>query len=384
MAWADPNARDGAGHTAEEFANVNELSDVVAVFADLTVRFWNASIRAFNAYSSGAHDIALNIWGEAIVYIDKGELSISPEDRARLHYNRARALCHLKRRTSALAELQRALTLKADYTNALALQAESMFDLLDFSGCINVLNRLISAHPNVRKWDKMLADAQARDSMSHYEVLGISRDAAEADIRKAFRKCSVKWHPDKHQRQEDAKTRANTMFRRINTAHQILSDPVKKLLYDAEYAELHSQTGTATTTSEHDEASEARYEHASSSYTSMHGGVRERNGDASRSESGSQRYHEKRSANLNSQWGAARNTIHRQRNRQRNNPSSSSSSHRDIPKKYNQGRYTRRNYTGKNSRRRHETYDSDDIFSDLDDNDWDQYENNDGSEFEWR
>jgi molecular chaperone DnaJ len=61
-----------------------------------------------------------------------------------------------------------------------------------------------------------------------YEVLGVGRDASEADIKSAFRRLAAQHHPDKNQSDPTAQQR----FTEINLAHQILSDADKRAAYD--------------------------------------------------------------------------------------------------------------------------------------------------------
>lgn len=61
-----------------------------------------------------------------------------------------------------------------------------------------------------------------------YEVLGVSRGASEAEIKAAFRRLAAQHHPDRNPNDADAQTR----FKRINQAYQILSDPDKRAAYD--------------------------------------------------------------------------------------------------------------------------------------------------------
>src|SRR5664280_1513299 len=61
-----------------------------------------------------------------------------------------------------------------------------------------------------------------------YEVLGLEKGASEDQIKKAFRKLAIKYHPDKNQGDKEAEEK----FKEINEAYQVLSDPQKKAQYD--------------------------------------------------------------------------------------------------------------------------------------------------------
>merc|ERR1719326_2241423 len=63
----------------------------------------------------------------------------------------------------------------------------------------------------------------------YYKILGIEKTASEADIKKAYRKAALQWHPDKN---PDNKEQAEAMFKKVAEAYEVLSDPDKKRLYD--------------------------------------------------------------------------------------------------------------------------------------------------------
>lgn len=63
----------------------------------------------------------------------------------------------------------------------------------------------------------------------YYAILEISRNANQDDVRKAYRKQALKWHPDKNR---DRKTEAEARFKDIAEAYDVLGDPEKRRIYD--------------------------------------------------------------------------------------------------------------------------------------------------------
>lgn len=62
-----------------------------------------------------------------------------------------------------------------------------------------------------------------------YEVLGVAKTATPEELKKAYRKMALEWHPDRHR--EDKK-KAEEKFKEINEAYEILSNPDKRAAYD--------------------------------------------------------------------------------------------------------------------------------------------------------
>ena len=62
----------------------------------------------------------------------------------------------------------------------------------------------------------------------YYEVLGVSKNASDDEIKKAYRKLAVKYHPDKNPGDKEAEAK----FKEINEAHDVLSDKQKRARYD--------------------------------------------------------------------------------------------------------------------------------------------------------
>src|SRR6266511_4737833 len=62
----------------------------------------------------------------------------------------------------------------------------------------------------------------------YYKVLGLGKNATPEEIKRAYRKLAVKYHPDKNPGDKTAEER----FKEINEAYAVLSDPQKKAQYD--------------------------------------------------------------------------------------------------------------------------------------------------------
>src|ERR1700684_558492 len=71
----------------------------------------------------------------------------------------------------------------------------------------------------------MSASHMPRD---YYEVLGVPRDASEAEIKKAFRRLARELHPDVNQHDPDAEEK----FKEAAAAHEALTDPARAAPYD--------------------------------------------------------------------------------------------------------------------------------------------------------
>lgn len=75
----------------------------------------------------------------------------------------------------------------------------------------------------------------------YYDILGVSKTASDTELKSAYRKLAMEWHPDRNKSSD-----AEVKFKEINEAYQVLSDPKKKSTYDQFGHAAFSATGGPT------------------------------------------------------------------------------------------------------------------------------------------
>jgi len=76
----------------------------------------------------------------------------------------------------------------------------------------------------------ILADAGTENSKDYYKILGVAKSASKPDIKSAYRKLALQWHPDKNPNDREA---AEAKFRDVAEAYEVLSDDARRKEYDA-------------------------------------------------------------------------------------------------------------------------------------------------------
>ena len=80
---------------------------------------------------------------------------------------------------------------------------------------------------------------------NYYEILGIDKNASQEEIKKNYRKLSLKNHPDKNRGSKEAEEK----FKEINKAYQVLSDSATRNIYDIYGEEFENMGSSAGDTS---------------------------------------------------------------------------------------------------------------------------------------
>jgi len=179
---------------------------------------------------------------------EKGQLVIdgmlelcpdSPVMLAALYCERAKACMRLKDWRGVLKDVGQATYRNHSLVQPYLYRAQAMQALERHEDAVKELESLISWHPVESVYHK-LEEAKfllrKHKRKNYYEVLGVPSVASQLEIKKAYRERAAEWHPDKKSHlDEAARKNAEEMFKVISEAYEVLTDPVKKELYEKGY-----------------------------------------------------------------------------------------------------------------------------------------------------
>eukprot|EP01132_Coremiostelium_polycephalum_P006672 gene6672-8254_t len=156
---------------------------------------------------------------------------------SQLYSNRAATLINLNKHSEAIKDCTSAIELDSNYGKAYIRRAQCYMKLEQFEDAVRDYEKAQTLDPENRDLHKTLKDAKIQLKKSlrkdYYKILGIGKDASDSEIKKAYRKLALQYHPDKNSTlPEEEKAHAEKMFKDIGEAYGILSDPNKKQRYD--------------------------------------------------------------------------------------------------------------------------------------------------------
>ncbi|KAM9969805.1 hypothetical protein ACTFIR_001642 [Dictyostelium discoideum] len=167
-------------------------------------------------------------------------LSIDPKletMNSQLYSNRAAALVHLNRISEAINDCTSAVTIDPNYGKAYIRRAQCQMKQENYEDAVRDYEKAQSLDPENGELQRNIKEAKIAHKKSlrkdYYKILGVSKEAGETEIKKAYRKLALQYHPDKNnQLPEEEKAQAEKMFKDIGEAYSVLSDEKKKRQYD--------------------------------------------------------------------------------------------------------------------------------------------------------
>lgn len=208
------------------------------------------------AFKTGKLSEAADKYGEAIDRIGSDEAEgEGGQIRAMLLSNRATTLVKLERYEDALADTEASLLLNPTSFKALRTRARIHLHMENYDAAIADFKSAIeqagfeNCDADVRALKNELKKAEVALKRSktkdYYKILGVERDCTDAEVRKAYRRESLKHHPDKvrlnvigflihvhHMNLRASQGGDEEKFKLVVEAHGVLSDPQKRQRYD--------------------------------------------------------------------------------------------------------------------------------------------------------
>ncbi|KAJ8753986.1 hypothetical protein K2173_001884 [Erythroxylum novogranatense] len=179
--------------------------------------------------------------------VSKGKLRVAVEDynaalaldpnhqahNVHLYLGLCNLLVKLGRGKDALSACNEALNIDGDLLDALVQRGEAKLLTEDWEGAVEDIKSAAQKSPQDMSIREALMRAEKALKLSKrkdwYKILGVSKTASSSEIKRAYKKLALQWHPDKN---VDKREEAEAMFREIAAAYEVLGDEEKRSRYD--------------------------------------------------------------------------------------------------------------------------------------------------------
>ncbi|GAV64694.1 DnaJ domain-containing protein/BTAD domain-containing protein/TPR_11 domain-containing protein [Cephalotus follicularis] len=166
----------------------------------------------------------------------KGALALDPNHLAHnvhLHLGLCKVLVKLGRGKDALSSCSEVLDIDEELIEALVQRGEAKLLTEDWEGAVEDLKSAAQKSPQDTNIREALMRAEKALKMSKrkdwYKILGVSRTASISEIKRAYKKLALQWHPDKNVNNREE---AEAKFREIAAAYEVLGDEEKRTRFD--------------------------------------------------------------------------------------------------------------------------------------------------------
>ena len=179
-------------------------------------------------FKAGRYQPAVDIYTSALEVdpLNKGTNS-------KILNNRAMCYSRLKEWDTAVQDCDKAIQMDPSYTKARKTRAKALGEGGNWEEAVRAYKNIKEQTPEEPGIDKEIRSAELELKKAarpdYYKELGISKDATDQEIKKAYRKLAVVHHPDKN----PGNAAAEEKFKKIQEAHETLIDPQKRERYDS-------------------------------------------------------------------------------------------------------------------------------------------------------
>ena len=149
-----------------------------------------------------------------------------------------RALCYqkLNKHKEALRDSNLSVKLNPYYARGYVKRGNVYMELKMYDDAKLDFQKAKELDPSVSGVEGYLNDAKNQAEKArkrdYYAILGVDKNASEQEIKRAYKKMAMKYHPDRNAESEETKKMAEKKFIDVNDAYSVLSDPKKKNMYD--------------------------------------------------------------------------------------------------------------------------------------------------------
>ncbi|XP_057471209.1 dnaJ protein P58IPK homolog [Actinidia eriantha] len=166
----------------------------------------------------------------------KAALALDPNHLAHnihLHLGLCNVLVKLGRGKDAVSSCTEVLNTDEELVEALVQRGEAKLLIEDWEGAVADLKSAAEKSPQDVNIREVLMRAERSLKLSQrkdwYKILGVSKTASISEIKRAYKKLALQWHPDKN---VDNREEAEAKFREIAAAYEVLGDEDKRTRYD--------------------------------------------------------------------------------------------------------------------------------------------------------
>lgn len=150
--------------------------------------------------------------------------------------NRAAAYMKEKDFLAALTDLDTSITLNPEYTKAYMRRGNVYTHMGRFTEAYAEYEIVKTHDPNYPELEQSIRLTKLEEKKSkrkdYYKILGVDQNALPNEIKKAYKKAALQWHPDKNSETEERRKLAEITFKDIGEAYNLLSNPEKRQRYD--------------------------------------------------------------------------------------------------------------------------------------------------------